>query len=119
MVSLLSATTWPFQIALGIDLNGDRDVSEATRSERNEDEWLGNDPRDADAGIAWDEGRLLLVRLALLLRSARAEHGFVGERFDCGSKLGYLKATVAYGLDHADTGAGFRRHLEALVGGQI
>ena len=46
-------------------------------------------------------------------------YSFDGERFDCGSKLGYLKATVAYGLDHLDTGAGFRRFLEALVGDQL
>ncbi len=42
---------------------------------------------------------------------------FAGERFDCGSKLGYLKATVAYGLEHADTGADFRAHLESVIAG--
>ena len=40
---------------------------------------------------------------------------FDGRRFDCGSKLGYLKATVAYGLNHPDTGAEFRSHLESLI----
>ncbi len=44
-------------------------------------------------------------------------YSFGGQRFDCGSKLGYLQATVAYGLEHPDTGARFRRHLETLVGG--
>ena len=38
-------------------------------------------------------------------------YSFRGQRFDCGSKLGYLKATVAYGLDHPDTGDAFRAHL--------
>ena len=42
-------------------------------------------------------------------------YSFSGERFDCGSKLGYLKATVAYGLNHPDTGAEFRAHLQALI----
>ena len=42
---------------------------------------------------------------------------FSGERFDCGSKLGYLQATVAYGLEHPDTGERFRHHLESLIGG--
>jgi UTP--glucose-1-phosphate uridylyltransferase len=42
-------------------------------------------------------------------------HSFSGTRFDCGSKLGYLKATVAYGLDHPDTGDAFREHLRHLV----
>jgi UTP--glucose-1-phosphate uridylyltransferase len=38
-------------------------------------------------------------------------YSFRGQRFDCGSKLGYLKATVAYGLDHPDIGDAFRAHL--------
>ncbi len=42
-------------------------------------------------------------------------YAFSGERFDCGSKLGYLKATVAFGLRHPSTGAAFREHLESLV----
>jgi UTP--glucose-1-phosphate uridylyltransferase len=42
-------------------------------------------------------------------------YSFDGERFDCGSKLGYLRATVAYGLEHPDTGDGFRAHLAGLT----
>ncbi len=34
-----------------------------------------------------------------------------GVRYDCGSKLGYLKATVQYGLRHPETGAGFGEFL--------
>ena len=41
-------------------------------------------------------------------------HNFSGERFDCGSKLGYLKATVAYALDHPELSSGFREHLREL-----
>ena len=36
---------------------------------------------------------------------------FKGDRFDCGSKLGYLQATVAYGLAHEDVGTLFREYL--------
>ena len=36
---------------------------------------------------------------------------FEGQRYDCGSKLGYLKATVAYALKHPEVGAGFRDYL--------
>ena len=43
-------------------------------------------------------------------------YAFSGDRYDCGSKLGYLKATVAYGLDHKEAGAEFRAHLKRLVG---
>ncbi len=39
---------------------------------------------------------------------------FNGDRFDCGSKLGYLKATVAFGLKHPSTGTPFREHLRTL-----
>ena len=42
-------------------------------------------------------------------------YSFKGERFDCGSKLGYLKATMAYGLDHPDTGDEFRRYLREML----
>ena len=51
----------------------------------------------------------------LLGESPVYAYSFEGERFDCGSKLGYLKATVAYGLEHPDTGGEFREHLETLL----
>ena len=40
---------------------------------------------------------------------------FAGRRFDCGSKLGYLQATVAYGLAHAEIGDAFGKQLKLLV----
>lgn len=40
---------------------------------------------------------------------------FSGERYDCGNKLGYLKATVAYGLAHSEIGGPFREHLRDLM----
>ena len=39
---------------------------------------------------------------------------YVGQRYDCGSKLGYLKATVAMGLKHAETGAAFTEYLKNI-----
>ena len=51
----------------------------------------------------------------LLGESPVYAYSFKGERFDCGSKLGYLKATVAYGLDHPDTGDEFRKHLREIA----
>ncbi|NIV18116.1 MAG: UTP--glucose-1-phosphate uridylyltransferase GalU [Woeseiaceae bacterium] len=51
----------------------------------------------------------------LLDESAVYAYSFEGRRFDCGSKLGYLEATVAYGLNHPDTGAAFRQHLRELL----
>jgi len=40
---------------------------------------------------------------------------FDGVRYDCGSKLGYLEATVAYALKHPELAADFRRSLETIV----
>jgi len=38
-------------------------------------------------------------------------YAFEGRRYDCGSKLGYLEASVDFGLKHPETGAGFARFL--------
>ena len=51
----------------------------------------------------------------LLDESPVYAYSFSGERFDCGSKLGYLKATVAFGLNHLETGDAFRAHLRELL----
>jgi len=37
-----------------------------------------------------------------------------GVRYDCGSKLGYLQATVEYALRHSEVGADFAAYLKAL-----
>ncbi len=39
---------------------------------------------------------------------------FSGKRYDCGSKLGYLKATVEFGLKHENLGEAFSEYLETL-----
>jgi UTP--glucose-1-phosphate uridylyltransferase len=36
---------------------------------------------------------------------------FTGRRYDCGSKMGYLQATVELGLKHPETGAAFSAYL--------
>lgn len=37
---------------------------------------------------------------------------FTGIRYDCGSKIGYLRATVEYGLRHPELGESFRAYLQ-------
>jgi UTP--glucose-1-phosphate uridylyltransferase len=37
-----------------------------------------------------------------------------GKRYDCGSKLGYLKATVEYALEHPEVRDSFRTYLQSL-----
>ncbi|MBY5268004.1 UTP--glucose-1-phosphate uridylyltransferase GalU [Spiribacter salinus] len=36
---------------------------------------------------------------------------FIGTRYDCGDKLGYLQATVEYGLKHPELGPAFAEYL--------
>ncbi len=57
--------------------------------------------------------------IAALLKEERVmAYRYEGERYDCGSKLGYLKATVAMGLRHSETGEGLRAFLQQIGGGQ-
>jgi UTP--glucose-1-phosphate uridylyltransferase len=39
---------------------------------------------------------------------------FTGIRYDCGSKIGYLRATVEYGLRHPELGESFRAYLQSV-----
>lgn len=39
-------------------------------------------------------------------------HEFEGVRYDCGSKLGLLEATVVFGLSHPETAKGFKAYLK-------
>lgn len=52
----------------------------------------------------------------LLDESPVYAYSFSGKRYDCGNKLGYLKATVAYGLGHDEIGSSFRKHLHEILG---
>jgi len=51
---------------------------------------------------------------ALLNEQSVLAYQFDGVRYDCGSKLGYLKANVAYGLKHPEVARDFAKHLAAL-----
>ena len=44
---------------------------------------------------------------ALMGEEAVYAYRFSGKRYDCGSKLGYLQATVEYALGHPSLGDGF------------
>jgi UTP--glucose-1-phosphate uridylyltransferase len=50
----------------------------------------------------------------LLREEAVLAYEFQGTRYDCGSKLGYLQATVNYALKHPELAAGFRAFLGGL-----
>ena len=68
-------------------------------------------------GCLYDEWELTDAIAALLKEQRVLAYEFRGKRFDCGNKLGYLQATVAYGLEHPDTGDKFREHLKEVLEG--
>ncbi len=55
--------------------------------------------------------------IAALMREERVfAYRFAGTRYDCGSKLGYLQATVAFGRKHAEVGSEFADWLNTQRG---
>ena len=53
--------------------------------------------------------------IAALMREEKVlAYRFKGVRYDCGSKLGYLQAMVAYGKKHPEVGADFTAYLKSL-----
>ncbi len=51
---------------------------------------------------------------ALLAEDRVLAHRFNGTRYDCGSKLGYMQAMVAYGRKHPEIGKAFEQFLKTL-----
>ncbi len=51
---------------------------------------------------------------ALLAEEQVLAYRYKGTRYDCGSKLGYLQATVAFGLRHPEVGADFAALLKRM-----
>ena len=52
---------------------------------------------------------------ALMQYESLLAYRFDGLRYDCGSKLGYLQAQVAFGLKHKEIGAEFAAYLKTLA----
>ena len=64
--------------------------------------------RHTQAG-AGGEIQLTDAIATLLKQETVLAHAFSGQRYDCGSKLGYLQATLAYGCKHPEVGAEFAK----------
>ena len=56
---------------------------------------------------------------ALLQDETVRAYAFEGKRYDCGSKLGYLEATVEFGLKHPGLGEDFANYLAGLVASRL
>lgn len=70
-------------------------------------ELLQNTPRGAGGEIQLTDGIAKLLEYEPVLA-----HAFDGVRYDCGSKIGYLEAALAFGLKHPETGAAFKELLQ-------
>lgn len=62
---------------------------------------------------AGDEIQLTDAIDALMRKEPVYAYEFRGKRFDCGDKLGYLQATVEYGVKHPELGAAFSAYLQS------
>ncbi len=51
---------------------------------------------------------------SLLVEQQVLAYRFEGTRYDCGSKLGYLQATLEIGQSHPEVGDDFRKYLESF-----
>jgi len=51
---------------------------------------------------------------ALLQHEKVLAYRFAGKRYDCGSKLGYMKANVEFALRHPEIGAEFAEYLKQV-----
>ncbi|MSQ68705.1 MAG: UTP--glucose-1-phosphate uridylyltransferase GalU [Gammaproteobacteria bacterium] len=71
---------------------------------------LEQTPRGAGGEIQLTDGIA-----TLLARQQVLAYEFEGTRYDCGSKLGYLQATVELALQHPELQAPFRAYLKARL----
>jgi UTP--glucose-1-phosphate uridylyltransferase len=70
---------------------------------------IENQPRGVGGEIQLTDG------IAGLLRREKVfAYRYHGERYDCGSKDGFLKANVQLALAHPQLGAGFREYLKGI-----
>ena len=62
-------------------------------------------------------GEIQITDAMIRLMERQPFHGlkFNGTTFDCGDKLGFLAANVAYALERADLGPGFKQVLQEIV----
>ncbi len=70
--------------------------------------WLENISTGAGGEIQLTDAIAALLKEERVLASQ-----FAGTRYDCGNKLGYLQASVAFGLKHGEVGAEFAAYLKA------
>jgi UTP--glucose-1-phosphate uridylyltransferase len=65
-------------------------------------------------------GEIQLTDAMLALAATQPFYGlkFEGRSYDCGSKIGFLAANVAYGLDRPDLAPEFRAEIQRILSGK-
>jgi UTP--glucose-1-phosphate uridylyltransferase len=71
---------------------------------------IRNQPRGSGGEIQLTDGIA-----ALMATEGVHAYQYEGKRYDCGSKHGFLEATVELALKHPEVGPGFREYLKTLV----
>ena len=71
---------------------------------------IRNNPRGAGGEIQLTDGIAQLI-------ATEGVHAYqyLGKRYDCGSKEGFLQATVELALKHPEVGPGFQEYLKSVV----
>jgi UTP--glucose-1-phosphate uridylyltransferase len=71
---------------------------------------IRNQPRGAGGEIQLTDGIAQLI-------ATEGVHAYEyqGKRYDCGSKQGFLEATVEFALKHHEVGTGFREYLKSFA----
>ena len=71
---------------------------------------IRNQPKGAGGEIQLTDGIA-----ALMKKEAVYAYAYKGTRYDCGSKEGFLQATVELALAHPEVGGQFREYLKSLA----
>jgi len=70
---------------------------------------IRNQPKGAGGEIQLTDGIA-----ALMKKESVYAYSYKGTRYDCGSKEGFLQASVELALAHPEVGAEFREYLKSL-----
>jgi len=73
-------------------------------------ELLEKTPRGAGGEIQLTDAIAALLKIQDVYA-----YKYIGKRYDCGDKLGYLAATVEYGVHHRELGPAFREYLKEFA----
>ena len=110
------------QLALAIDLNGDRVIDDLSPTAA--DEWLFNDGSDADtdnfwgandADAAWINSRLFQLRLTTIVRTDRADQGYQADPLNLIENNDHGESPIAADQDEAFARMHRRRIMQTVI----